>query len=92
MPRYRATKHCQDCPFYRRIGSVRRRHVCRAWRGVPTVPMSYDQARTSPRWCPLGHVIVGVPYPIFRAGSADPVAADPTEWRDVLAALKRHGA
>lgn len=89
MPRYRATKHCHDCLAYARLSSPRSarfRHICRAYPGLPMVPMYYDEARTSPRWCPLGHVVFGVPFPIFRAG-VDPVYIDPDTKRDRLAAL-----
>lgn len=78
MPRYRATQHCQACAYYARLGSIRRRHVCTSYGNLPMVPMSYDEARTSPRWCPLGHVIYGVPFPAFRPG-VDPVYIDPLE-------------
>ena len=65
MPRYRAVKHCQECPFYVHFGPPSRRHECRQ---TFDIPMTHDAARTSPHWCPLGHVIPGVPYPTFTPG------------------------
>lgn len=90
MGRSRATRHCQACPFYLQIGSGRRRHVCTTcstpFGTIPMTPMRYDDARTSPRWCPLGHVVYGVPFPIFKPGK-DPVYIDPVTIRDRMAAL-----
>ncbi len=71
MPRRRATQHCHDCKYHSHQGRPRAPHYC--WNGV-FLTISHDQARTSPDWCPLGHIIPGVPYPDFTPGK-DPVAA-----------------
>ena len=71
--RRRATMHCRDCRHYYHDRYPRAPHWC--WcRGVRRI--SFDQTRTSPDWCPLGHIIPGVPYPTFAPGK-DPVSEPP---------------
>ena len=71
MPRRRATMHCQDCRYHSHQGAGRPYpHYC--GHALALRKMSYDQARTSPFWCPLGHVLPGIPYPDFTPGK-DPI-------------------
>lgn len=67
--RNRATMHCRDCRYHAHQGTPRAPHFC--WYMNPR-KMSFDQTRTSPDWCPLGHHIPGVSYPTFTPGK-DPV-------------------
>ena len=69
MSRRRATLHCGDCQHHAHQGTPRAAHYC----GLARVKMSHDNSRTSPPWCPLGHVVPGVPYPMFSPGK-DPDA------------------
>ncbi len=68
--RRRATIHCKDCRYHSHQGTPRAAHYC--WNGV-YMKISGSQARTSPDWCPRGHIIPEVPYPTFSPGK-DPVA------------------
>ena len=74
MSHPRATYHCRECAYY-----YDRSGMC-VKGGLHLV--TYKQARTSPRWCPRGHVIPGRPYPTFSQGK------DPREPEAVQAALR----
>lgn len=67
MSRAKATRHCRECTYHFQARKTEP-HYCRAdhWARVP-----YNPSRTSPEWCPVGHLIPGVPYPTFSPG-ADP--------------------
>ncbi len=67
MSRPRATYHCMECRHYFAM-----RRLC-VKGGI--YPVSSKQERTSPYWCPLGHVIPGRPYPTFTPGK-DPRSRD----------------
>ena len=73
MPRPRATEHCHECADFDVISGLKVCLLAGFW------PVSRDEARTSPRWCPRGHVIPGRAYPTFTPGldprSPDTVAA-----------------
>lgn len=73
MSRPRATEHCQECEHF---SALRCCVLADFW------PISRDESRTSPRWCPLGHVIPGRPYPTFTPGK------DPRMQEAVAAALR----
>ena len=70
--RKRATYHCKDCRHYYVLGFVHAAHFC--W--LANMRMSQNDSRTSPPWCPKGHVVPGVPYPTFVPGK-DPIKIDP---------------
>ena len=72
MPRPRSTQHCQECKHYH-PGMRMCEHSI--W------PITRREARTSPKWCPLGHVIPGKAYPTFTPGK------DPRGAAAVAAAL-----
>ncbi len=54
--------HCQECPFHAYYAFDGGKHFCL------DTPIRYDDTRTSPPWCPRGHVIPGIPYPTFTPG------------------------
>ena len=64
MSRARATRHCHDCVHHYQVHH-RQPHYCRAahYRTIP-----FNPSRTSPDWCPVGHIIPGIPYPTFTPG------------------------
>ena len=70
MSRRRATRHCGECPYHSHQGKPYP-HYCSKVR----VRISHDHSRTSPPWCPLGHVFPGVPYPMFSPGKDPPAEA-----------------
>ena len=53
-----SVRHCSDCPYFKRSDSTRHTYCCygvlRVWEGRW---ISYQEARNSPLWCPLGRVI-----------------------------------
>lgn len=62
--RPRATRHCRECGYHVHFNHGDP-HYC--------VPMKYKRipynpSRTSPWWCPMGHLIPGAPYPTFMPG------------------------
>ena len=74
MSRPRATYHCRECLFYAQaLGFCQKGGLH---------PVTYKEERTSPRWCPRGHVIPGKPYPTFSQGK------DPREPEAVQAAIR----
>lgn len=74
MSRPRATYHCRECRHY-----YYERGMC-VKGGI--FPVTRKQERTSPQWCPLGHVIPGRPYPTFTPGK------DPRDPGGVTEALR----
>ncbi len=63
--RRRATAHCRECKHHYHEPFPHGRHWC--WCGTER-RIDYGASRTSPDWCPLGHLIPGVPYPTFSPG------------------------
>lgn len=63
--RRRATQHCRECDFHFHEIWPHTPHYC--WYGDPR-RIDYGAVRTSPDWCPLGHILPGIPYPTFSPG------------------------
>ena len=76
MSRPRATEHCAECGHFT-FEFGQKACIKSGFRFVSRV-----EARTSPRWCPLGHVIQGRPYPTFTPGK------DPRDVVDVASVLR----
>ena len=64
MARARATRHCKECGYHVHF-HFRDPHYCvmSHWARIKS-----DPVKTSPDWCPVGHLIPGVPYPTFSPG------------------------
>lgn len=63
MPRPRSTQHCHDCKHLTQIGAL---GILMCEQSI--WPITKREARTSPKWCPRGHVIPGEAYPTFTPG------------------------
>lgn len=63
--RHRATRHCQECEHHGHAPWPHSPHYCWA---ADHQRIAYGDVRTSPEWCPLGHIIPGVPFPTFTPG------------------------
>ena len=69
--RKRATRHCKECGMHVCSPWPRSPHFC--WQNYRKITAS--AVRTSPDWCPQGHILPGVPYPTFTPGR-DPYAVN----------------
>jgi len=65
MSRHRSTRHCRECAEHLQKEHWPHTHYCAAARYL-RIP--YDPSRTSPDWCPKGHMIPGEFYPTFSPG------------------------
>lgn len=79
--RERATRHCLDCRYHYKENTPVSPHTCSKAGGFK---IGHTRVRTSPDWCPLGHLLPGVAYPIFEHGE-DPryTEADAEEYRKI---------
>lgn len=64
--RERATRHCLECPYHHQDTRPTAPHECERLYGRQ---IGHNKARTSPDWCPLGHLIPGRAYPVFTPGT-----------------------
>ncbi len=69
MPRARATYHCKECRYHVKSTYRQSPHLC--WKEGRR-KITADRAKTSPDWCPLGHLIPGRLYPTFTPGKDPP--------------------
>lgn len=76
-----ATKQCRAC-IHLCVERDANRHKYYCW-ACDGRRVSFGDARTSPAWCPLGHVLAGVPYPTFTPGP-DPWKAGSTRAVDIV--------
>ena len=63
--RFRSTRHCRECPYHHQDTHPAAPHECGKLYGRQ---IGHSKARTSPDWCPLGHLIPGRAYPLFVPG------------------------
>jgi len=78
--RERATRHCLECGHHWQDPTPTAPHTCRKL----SRSIGHSRVRTSPDWCPLGHLIPGKAYPIFEPGT-DPryTRAEAERFRDM---------
>ncbi len=74
--RKRATRHCRDCEYH--VKELYKTAPNKCWKMSGRL-IGHDRAKTSPDWCPLGHLIPGRSYPTFTAGSDPVIVQDDVE-------------
>jgi|GEM_PF-3838983 len=77
MSRARSTRHCKECPDHIKGWWPRAPHLCFR---AGNKKIKADSAKTSPDWCPRGHLIPGTVYPTFTPGK-DPWIDGKTEGK-----------
>lgn len=63
--RERATRHCRECRYHYQGSTPVSPHTCSKVGGYK---IGHIRVRTSPDWCPLGHLMPGRSYPTFSPG------------------------